>query len=46
VGIEAPRTVSVNRAELLEELAATNAQSAASDDAAAHSLSEALRNRS
>jgi carbon storage regulator len=45
VGIDAPRSVSVHRAELLEELAASNQESASPSDDAVANLSKALRER-
>lgn len=49
VGIEAPRSVKVHRAELLEALASSNQQAASPADEAvaslADSLAEALRRR-
>ena len=42
VGIDAPRSVSVHRAELLAELATTNQESASPSDDAVASLSEEL----
>lgn len=46
IGIDAPRSVAVNRAELLAEVANTNqAASSPAEDAVA-SLAEALRKRS
>jgi carbon storage regulator len=45
VGIDAPRSVSVHRAELLEELATRNQESASPSDDAVASLAEALRDR-
>lgn len=45
VGIDAPRSVAVHRAELLQELADTNQESASPSDDAVASLAEALRKR-
>lgn len=45
VGIQAPRSVQVHRAELLEELASTNKSAASPSEDAVASLSRALRNR-
>ena len=42
VGIDAPRSVSVHRAELLAELAASNQESASPSENAVASLSEEL----
>jgi carbon storage regulator len=42
VGIDAPRSVSVHRAELLAELAASNQESASPSEDAVASLSEEL----
>jgi carbon storage regulator len=42
VGIDAPRSVSVHRAELLTELAASNQESASPSEAEVASLSDAL----
>lgn len=46
VGIDAPRSVKVHRAELLEELASSNQESASPSDDAVASLTRALRDRS
>ncbi len=46
IGIDAPRSVAVHRAELLAELADANAEAASPSDAAVASLTEALRKRS
>lgn len=46
VGIDAPRRVRVNRAELLAELADANAESASPPESTVASLSDALRKRS
>lgn len=46
VGIDAPRSVTVHRAELLQELADTNQESASPSQDAVASLAEALRKRS
>lgn len=45
VGIEAPRSVKVHRAELLRELEASNRQAASPSEDAVASLSRALRER-
>jgi carbon storage regulator len=45
VGISAPRSVAVHRAELLEALEQTNKDAASPSDEAVASLSEALRGR-
>jgi carbon storage regulator len=45
IGIDAPRSVSVHRAELLQELADTNQESASPSEDAVASLAEALRKR-
>ncbi|GAA4810320.1 carbon storage regulator CsrA [Nocardioides caeni] len=45
VGIDAPRSVAVHRAELLEQLAESNAEAASPAAEAVASLSEALRHR-
>jgi carbon storage regulator len=45
VGIDAPRSVSVHRAELLQELADSNQESASPSQDAVTSLTEALRKR-
>jgi carbon storage regulator len=45
VGIDAPRSVSVHRAELLQELEETNKASASPTDAQVSSLAEALGHR-
>ncbi|WP_263431244.1 carbon storage regulator CsrA [Nocardioides sp. TRM66260-LWL] len=45
VGIDAPRSVAVNRAELLQELGDSNQAAASPDDATVASLAEALRKR-
>ena len=45
VGIDAPRSVAVHRAELLEALEASNQEAASPSDDAVASLSEALRRR-
>ena len=45
VGIDAPRSVAVNRAELLAELGTTNQASASPTDATVASLAEALKSR-
>ncbi|WP_300682330.1 carbon storage regulator CsrA [Nocardioides sp.] len=42
VGIDAPRSVSVHRAELLTELTASNQESASPSEAEVASLSDAL----
>ncbi|NYI99848.1 carbon storage regulator [Nocardioides thalensis] len=46
VGIDAPRSVRVHRAELLEQLADANATAASPSETAVASLSEALKGRS
>lgn len=46
VGIKAPRSVEVHRAELLEELEETNKQAASPSEETVANLSEALRRRS
>ena len=43
IGIDAPRSVAVHRAELLAELADANADAASPSDSAVASLSRALR---
>jgi len=43
VGIDAPRSVAVHRAELLEQLEVTNRTAASPSDDAVASLSDALR---
>lgn len=45
VGIDAPRSVAVHRAELLAELADANAEAASPPPDAVSSLSDALRRR-
>jgi carbon storage regulator len=45
IGIDAPRSVSVHRAELLQELADSNQESASPSEDAVASLAEALRRR-
>lgn len=45
VGIDAPRSVKVHRAELLAEVSDANAGAASPPDAAVASLTEALRHR-
>lgn len=45
VGIDAPRSVAVHRAELLEQLESTNREAASPSEDAVASLSEALRAR-
>lgn len=45
VGIDAPRSVAVHRAELLEQLEETNRSAASPSEDAVASLSEALRRR-
>jgi len=45
VGISAPRSVAVHRAELLEQLEQTNKQAASPSDDAVASLSRALQDR-
>ncbi|MDO9497731.1 MAG: carbon storage regulator CsrA [Nocardioides sp.] len=46
VGIDAPRSVAVHRAELLQELESSNRDAASPSEQAVASLAEALRNRS
>ena len=45
VGIDAPRSVAVHRAELLVELEASNREAASPSDATITSLAEELRKR-
>ena len=45
VGIDAPRSVKVHRAELLTELAASNQEAASPAPSAVASLADALRQR-
>lgn len=45
VGIKAPRSVQVHRAELLEQLATTNQSAASPSEDAMASLTEALKRR-
>ena len=45
IGIDAPRSVKVHRAELLEQLAETNAEAASPSEDAVASLTQALRDR-
>jgi len=45
IGIDAPRSVAVNRWELLEELGRTNRQAASPAEDAVASLRDALRSR-
>ena len=45
VGIDAPRSVAVHRAELLQQLAESNQEAASPSQATVTSLSEALRTR-
>jgi len=45
IGIEAPRSVAVNRAELLAELESSNQAAASPSEDAVASLAEALRNK-
>lgn len=45
IGIDAPRSISVHRAELLAELAVENQSSASPSEDAVASLSQALRER-
>lgn len=45
VGIDAPRSVPVHRAELLEQLQSSNQQAASPSDESVRSLSEALKDR-
>ena len=46
IGIDAPRSVAVNRAELLAEVTNNNQAAASPADTAVASLAEALRKRS
>jgi len=46
VGIDAPRSVAVHRAELLAEVSDANATAASPPESAVASLTEALRSRS
>lgn len=46
IGIDAPRSVAVHRAELLAELADANAEAASPSESTIASLSKALRTRS
>jgi carbon storage regulator len=46
VGIDAPRSVAVHRAELLEQLQSSNQQAASPSEESVRSLSEALKDRS
>lgn len=46
IGIDAPRSVAVNRAELLAEVTNSNQAAASPADTAVASLAEALRKRS
>ncbi|MDP2773265.1 MAG: carbon storage regulator CsrA [Nocardioides sp.] len=45
VGIDAPRSVAVHRAELLQELESSNRDAASPSEQAVASLAEALRKR-
>jgi carbon storage regulator len=45
IGIDAPRSVAVHRAELLEQLESINREAASPSDDAVASLSQALRAR-
>ncbi len=45
IGIDAPRSVAVHRAELLEELESVNREAASPSEDAVASLSRALRSR-
>jgi carbon storage regulator len=45
IGIDAPRSVAVHRAELLEQLETVNREAASPSDDAVASLSQALRSR-
>ena len=45
IGIDAPRSIAVHRAELLAELADANAGAASPPETAVASLTEALRSR-
>jgi len=45
IGIDAPRSVAVHRAELLEQLETMNKEAASPSDDAVESLSQALRRR-
>lgn len=45
VGIDAPRSVAVHRAELLAQLESTNKEAASPSDDAVESLSQAFRSR-
>ena len=45
VGIDAPRSVAVHRAELLEQLETVNREAASPSDTAVASLSQAFRTR-
>ncbi|MGA8257265.1 MAG: carbon storage regulator CsrA [Nocardioides sp.] len=45
IGIEAPRSVAVNRAELLAELESSNQAAASPSEDVVASLAEALRNK-
>ena len=46
IGIDAPRSVAVHRAELLQQLESTNLEAASPSEDAVASLSQALRARS
>jgi len=45
IGIDAPRSVAVHRAELLEQLESANKEAASPSDDAVQTLSQALRRR-
>jgi carbon storage regulator len=45
IGIDAPRSVAVHRAELLEQLETINREAASPSDDAVESLSQAFRSR-
>jgi carbon storage regulator len=45
IGIDAPRSVAVHRAELLEQLETINREAASPSDQAVESLSKAFRSR-
>ncbi len=46
IGIDAPRSIAVHRAELLEQLEQTNKEAASPSEDAVDSLRQALRRRS
>ncbi|WP_110208238.1 carbon storage regulator CsrA [Nocardioides daejeonensis] len=46
IGIDAPRSVSVQRAELIEQLSSSNRDAASPSDTTVASLAEQLRKRS